>query len=188
MTADTAACGDPVIAAHPGGPVTDVEQGIWGEGTATFDLSRAFRFRLSRVWDTSGPRVNFLMLNPSTADAFQLDPTVRRCVGFARDWGAGSLEVTNVFALRSTDPKGLRRVSEPVGVGNDAAIVAAARAADLVVFAWGSHASYLGRERQVLDMLGAHGIPAVSLRLTSKGHPGHPLYLPADSPRTPWVY
>jgi hypothetical protein len=77
------------------------------------------------------------MLNPSTADAEKFDPTVRRCFGFARDWGFGGLEVVNLFALRSTYPEQLKKVSDPVGPENDAVIRRAVKAADLVVASWG---------------------------------------------------
>lgn len=177
---------DPVLAACPVGVHVDTAQGRWGLATATFDSARAYRFRLSRVWDPAGLRVNFCMLNPSIADALVLDPTIRRCVGFAQLWGMGALEVTNAFALRSTDPAGLRRVADPVGEGNDAAIVAAARAADLVVVAWGVHATYQDREARVRALLRDAGVSVHALRLTKDGHPGHPLYVPADTPPAVW--
>jgi hypothetical protein len=172
---------DPILAANPVGTEIDTAIGPWGLATATFEVSRRYRFRLSRIWDPDGPRVCFVMLNPSTADALALDPTVRRCAGFARDWGAGSFEVTNVFALRSTDPAGLKDVGDPVGRDNDEAIVAAALAADQVVCAWGTQASHLGRHREVLGVLLDAGVAPFALRLTKSGFPGHPLYLPRDT-------
>jgi len=171
---------DPVVAADPVGSVVETAVGPWGLATATFDATRRYRFRLSRVWDPGGPRVCFVMLNPSTADAHVLDPTVRRCAGFAGAWGAGAFEVTNVFALRSTDPAGLTRVDDPVGPGNDRAILAAARAADRVVCAWGTRATLLGRHATVLDLLRGAGVAPAALLLTRDGFPGHPLYLPRD--------
>jgi hypothetical protein len=122
--------------------VTDRAIGPEGAALATFDPTRTYRYQLTRTWDPDGPRVNFLMLNPSTADAFGLDPTVRRCVGFARRWGFGSLEVTNIFAFRATDPRVLVGQPEPVGAGNDQAILDAARKADRVVAAWGVRGSH----------------------------------------------
>lgn len=178
---------DPVIAACPVGTEVDVEQGPWGLATATFDASRVYRYRLSRVWELAQGRVNFLMLNPSTADAFKLDPTVRRCVGFAQAWQMGSCEISNAYAVRSTDPSGLKQVADPVGAGNDDAIVAAATAADLVVVAWGVHATYLDRETQVRRLLSDAGVVPHVLRLTKHGHPGHPLYVPADVEPVAWA-
>jgi hypothetical protein len=177
---------DPVIARRPVGEIIDTVIGPWGLGTATFDETRVYRYRLSRVWDSSKPRVNFIMLNPSTADAFVLDPTVRRCVGFAMSWGAGALEVTNVFALRSTDPTNLRKVDDPVGVGNDEAIVVAAKAADIVVVGWGVHGVYQERARRVAELLKLAGVRPMALVVTKDGHPGHPLYVRGDAKRSVW--
>jgi hypothetical protein len=127
------------------------------------------------------------MLNPSTADAFQLDPTNRRCVGFAQAWGYGSMVTTNIFAFRSTDPAGLRTANDAVGPENDGAIVTAAKNADLVIAAWGAHGELQGRGEVVRKMLRDAGIPLHVLRLTKAEHPGHPLYVAADTVPSPWV-
>jgi hypothetical protein len=164
----------------------DTKVGSWGLATAVFSAGRLHRYHLSRVWAAEKPRVNFLMLNPSTADALKLDPTVTRCANFARSWGYGQLAVTNCFALRSTDPAGLRQVEDPVGVGNDAAIVAAALAADRVVGAWGVHAVYRDREAQVRRLLADAGVAVHMLQMTKHGHPAHPLYVRGTTTPQPW--
>jgi hypothetical protein len=176
---------DRIIAAQPVGTEIDVAEGPWGLGTASFDASRRYRFRLSRVWDPGGTRVCFVMLNPSTADAEALDPTVRRCAGFARSWGAGAIEVTNVFAWRSRDPAALRLTDDPVGAANDEAILAAALQADQVICAWGAQATHLDRHATTLALLRSAHIVPLALRLTKAGLPGHPLYLPATATPTP---
>jgi hypothetical protein len=178
---------DPIVAARPVGSVMQTSTGPHGLATATFDGTGQYRFRLSRVWDETAGRCVFVMLNPSTADAFRLDATVTRCARFARDWGFGALEVANVFALRSTDPKGLYRHPDPVGDGNDDAIVAAAQSADLVVAAWGVHAALGGRGDGVRALLDDAGVELRCLRLTKDGHPGHPLYVPSDRVPRIWV-
>ncbi len=122
-----------VVVDRVGGPVAT--------STATFDPTRTYRFHLSRTWDPAGPVVAFVMLNPSTADAHRLDPTVRRCVGFAAAWGFGALEVVNLFAFRATDPTDLSRCRDPVGTGNDRVVLEVARRADRVVVAWGTAVS-----------------------------------------------
>ena len=167
--------------------VTDSTVGEWGEATATFSADRTHRYLLTRTWDRESPTVNFLMLNPSTADAFVLDPTNRRCMGFARDWGYGSVTVTNIFGFRSTDPKGLRGSEDPVGPDNDLAILDAAGAAQLVIAAWGVHGELSGRADIVRSMLAEAGIELHALRLTKDGHPGHPLYVAASTQPTRWT-
>jgi len=170
--------------------VVDEADGDWGRASATFSFDRRHRYELTRQWSGEGdvsPRfVNFVMLNPSTADAFVLDPTNRRCVGFARDWGFDGLITTNVFAWRSTDPRGLRQASDPVGPDNDAFLVEAARRAELVVAAWGVHAAFDGRGSTVRRLLRSVGVEPRVLRLTKDGHPGHPLYVPATTSPAPW--
>jgi hypothetical protein len=126
------------------------------------------------------------MLNPSTADAFQLDPTNRRCVGFAQAWGYGSMVTTNIFAFRSTNPAGLRTTKDPVGPENDEAILNAAKNADLVIAAWGTHGELQDRGNAVRGLLTEAGIELHVLRLTKAGHPGHPLYVSGDTVPTHW--
>ena len=167
--------------------VTDRTRGPEGMASATFDATRTYRYRLTRTWDPDRPRVNFLMLNPSTADAFALDPTVRRCVGFARTWGYGSLEVTNIFAFRATDPTVLVAQPEPVGAGNDRAIKDAARMADRVVAAWGVRGCHRDRDNEVEALLADIGVRPMTLRVTKQGHPAHPLYLAGDTVPHAWI-
>lgn len=144
---------------------------------ATFSRCKRWRYLLWRRWDAHKPAANFLMLNPSTADEHQLDPTCARARDFAQRWGYGALIVTNVFAWRATDPQVLRAVGDPVGRGNDAAILRAAREAALVVAAWGNHGTYLERSRNVVSNLRAAGVALHALRLNAGGEPAHPLYL-----------
>lgn len=146
-----------------------------------------YRYDLRRVWGREPVEVvNFLMLNPSTANARIDDPTVRRCIGFAKGWGFGGLTVTNLFAYRGTDPRNLKRTSDPVGPLNDEFIMRWARAADLVVCAWGIHGMYRNRGPEVLAMLRAAGIvPHLIGYATKGGHPPHPLYLPAYGKPSP---
>jgi hypothetical protein len=149
---------------------------------AQFSDCRKWRYLLWRRWDRRRPVANFLMLNPSTADEVKLDPTCARARAYAEAWGYGALIVTNVFGWRSTDPQALKRVKDPVGNGNDAAILRAARESDLVVCAWGNHG--VDRSRQVRELLA--GIPLHVLKLTGAGQPGHPLYLRKTLKAAPW--
>lgn len=156
-----------------------------GQGWAVFDRSERYRYALGRRWDDGGRSVCFCLLNPSTADASVLDPTLTRCYGYARGWGFNAFEVTNAFALRSTDPNGLRQVEDPVGPGNDEHIVEIARASDLVVVGWGTHARLGDRHARLIGLLS--GVCTLTcLGVTKDGYPKHPLYLRKDL--TPVAY
>jgi hypothetical protein len=170
-----------------GPEVVDRATGPHGVATAVFDPTRTFRYRLSRTWDREGPVVAFVMLNPSTADAEVLDPTVRRCVGFARAWGFGGVQVVNLFAFRATDPRDLARAAAPVGAGNDRAILDAASRADRVVVAWGTRGTHRGRASAVAGLLEAAAVRTVALGTTKGGQPRHPLYVRGDTRPVDWI-
>ena len=150
--------------------------------SAVFDKDRVYRYLLTRVWDATKARLPFCMLNPSTADEEILDPTLRRCVGFAMDLGYGGIEITNAFALRSTDPKALYAHSDPVGPMNDAAIADVARHAGVVVAGWGHHGEHLGRAAKVREIIESTGAVVLCLGRTKDGYPRHPLYLKRSTP------
>lgn len=149
-------------------------------GDACFDESGRYRYRLTRAWDRCGPRVVFIMLNPSTADARRDDPTIRRAIGFARRWRFASLTVVNLFAWRATRVADLRRAADPIGPLNDEHILDAVRSAERVVAAWGNHGVWRDRGRTVAGMLPA-GVSLLSLGMTNEGMPRHPLYVPANA-------
>lgn len=147
------------------------------EAGARFSRCRRWRTFLWRRWSESRPVANFLMLNPSTADELQLDPSCTRARGYAERWGFGGLIVTNLFAWRATDPADMAAARDPVGRGNDAAIIAAAREAKLLVCAWGNYGAHRGRSRRVVALLRAAGIDLHVLKMNGGGEPAHPLYL-----------
>ena len=144
---------------------------------AQFSPCRTWRYTLTRQW-ADGGTVCFVGLNPSTADEATLDPTCRRCVGFAKAWGFGTYVMTNIFAYRSTDLKALLAADDPVGPENDVAIRRVAFDAGLVVAAWGVHGALNERGAQVTKMLQEIGVAVFCLGTTKAGHPKHPLYLP----------
>ena len=157
------------------------------ESVAVYSPCELYRYALTRGWDAGGDKVSFVMLNPSTATEVQNDPTVERCERRARALGFGAFRVVNIFAYRATDPKVMRAQVEPVGVGNDTAILAAADWADRVVCAWGSHGAHLGRGVVVEGLLRAMGRPLYQLGLTKAGQPKHPLYIGYDRQPELWV-
>jgi len=147
---------------------------------ASFGHDRVHRYLLWRVWDESRPLLAWVLLNPSTADETREDPTIRRCIRFAMDWGYGGVETTNIFALRSTDPAALRTVSDPIGPDNDATLHDLARRHDRVVAAWGNHGAWLNRSTRVRALL--RETQCCCLGLTSLAQPRHPLYVRATQP------
>jgi hypothetical protein len=132
-----------------------------------------YRYALWRRW-APGAQVLFVMLNPSTADQSNDDPTIRRCIGFAARWGFGGVAVGNLFAYRTPSPRVLRHAAHPVGRANDRWLQRLAAESSRVIAAWGNDGVLLGRDAEVCDLLG----PLYALGLTRQGQPRHPLYLP----------
>lgn len=153
---------------------------------ATFSPCRTWRFRLERRW-SAGPKAAFILLNPSTADETKDDPTIRRCIGFAKAWGFGGLVLGNIFALRSTDPRGLYSHADPIGPGNDDALRGIAREAEKVICGWGTHGALNGRGSFAFDVMRQAGAEPLALKVTAAGFPGHPLYIGADTIPRPFL-
>jgi len=143
--------------------------------TTQFSECRKYRYTLRRDFLTGTDKVAFVMLNPSTADVQLDDPTTRRAVAFAQRFDCRKYLAVNLFALRSTDPKGLKAVDDPVGPKNDAYLLAAAQWADEMIVAWGAGGEYLGRNKKVIKLL--NGRHLWCLGRTKHGHPRFPLYL-----------
>jgi hypothetical protein len=152
--------------------------------TAIISPCGLYRYFLRRTWsnDASHGTCCFIMLNPSTADAMKDDPTIRRCQAFAQSFGCDTLEVVNLFALRSPAPVVLYKAprDEIVGPSNDHYIMKTAYRARFVICAWGQHGKLFDRGSEVLAMLRAAHVYPQALRINAGGQPAHPLYLPAD--------
>ena len=154
--------------------------------TATYSDDEKYRYQLTRIWQPGAPRVSFVMLNPSTATERQNDPTVERCERRARALGFGGFRVTNIFAWRATDPRDMRNAADPIGPENDAAIVEAAKWADQVICAWGTHGAFMDRGAAVAALLRQTDTPLFHLGLSKAGHPKHPLYIAYARQPEPW--
>ena len=152
---------------------------------AIFDGNGTFRLSLTRHWDMEEKqRILFIMLNPSTANAETDDPTIRRCVNFAKSWGYGGIEVVNLFALISSDPTKLLTTTNSIGTNNDLVILNAASRAGKIIVAWGAFGVARVRGEDVLKLLYEYDI--FCLGKTKAGHPKHPLYLRNDL--NPMIY
>lgn len=150
---------------------------------AELDKQRLYRWSLGR--GGCGWIACFIGLNPSTADEYKDDPTIRRCMGFARSWECTGLLVVNLYGWRATDPAGLAEADDPVGTDNDDVIDRAVRRADIVVAAWGASlpkrkVSGLDRAREITNRYGGR---LECLGLTKHGHPRHPSRAPAGAKR-----
>ena len=155
-------------------------------GDAQFSPDGNYRYWLFREWAVLGESCAFIMLNPSTATAENDDPTIRRCVRFAQDWGYGKLYVANLFAFCTTDPNDLKGVVDPVGPDNDQSILAVMGRCSLTIAAWGANCVYMNRHNRVLQLISSMGGHLWHLGLSKAGHPLHPLYLPANARPTEW--
>lgn len=146
-----------------------------------------YRYKLGRTWNPSVRPAAFVMLNPSVADAERDDPTIRRCIGFARSWGCGGIVVVNLFALRATDPLDLYCAADAIGPDNDRHILEAVRDCSAIVAAWGVHGAFRDREADVRRLLADAelAVPVVCLGKTQAGFPRHPLYVKADAALIP---
>lgn len=145
---------------------------------AIFSPCRSYRYLLWRRWgdDWSSNYAMFVGLNPSTADEANDDPTIRRCINFAKSWSYSGLCMANLFAYRATNPKDMLAVDDPIGEENDRYLLQYAANAGVVIAAWGNHGTHGGRYAQIKRMISnLH-----CLKVTKTGMPSHPLYLRQD--------
>lgn len=155
---------------------------LFMQSTAILSECGTYRYRLSRKW-SAGPTCLFVMLNPSTADADQDDPTIRRCIGFAKREGCGGLEVVNLMAYRATNPKDLPSDRSAVGPDNaDHVFTAASEVDGPIIAAWGAQKAAKRYAAQFLHGFEMREIPLRCLGLTKLGQPRHPLMVRADQP------
>jgi hypothetical protein len=155
-----------------------------GEAWAVLSQCRTYRYRLVRVWDAHMPRLGVVGHSWSTTNERRSDATVRRCIGFARAWGYGGIDICNLFGIQAADPRRLASVADPIGPENDAHLAAMCADNDLVLLAWGAHADP-DRARAVAQMLwrlSEHcGGSLAVLGWTERGQPRHPLYVPKEA-------
>lgn len=147
---------------------------------ADYSSDGRYRYALWRAWRGGRGRVAFVLLNPATATESAEDPTLRRCVGFARRWGYASLVLLNLFGFRSVHPAALRAVADPVGPENARYLQNVQ--ADVVVIGWGRQGTYQGQDRVALRAIAN----PYALAINRDGTPRHPLYVPYAVPLRPY--
>ena len=148
---------------------------------AILDKERKYRYMLKRQWgDVNGNFVNFLLLNPSTANETIDDPTIRACIKFSQNLGYDGFYVTNLFAFRTKSPQLLKQSKNQIGAKNDEFIKKYAHKSTLIIVAWGNHGNFLDRDKEVLKILTEIKAPHC-LAITKSGNPKHPLYIKRDT-------
>lgn len=158
---------------------------------ATISDCGLYRYHLWRVWDDEKPVLCFVMLNPSTADASEDDPTIRRCIGFAKRDGYGGISVRNLFALRATDPAELLKAIDPSGPENEKHLVACRHVSLLtrLVAAWGKLPGGKALRSRAQNSVSIVRMNApYCLGKNKDGSPKHPLYLANDTPIVTWSF
>ena len=146
------------------------------EKKANISKDKIYRYTLSRTWDSTKPTVLFIGLNPSIADENIDDPTITRCINFAKDWGYGTLLMANLFAFRITYPKEIYLIDDPIGKDNDHYILECVKQSDLIIACWGNNGTYMDREKIIKEL-----VPNLyCLQKNKNGTPHHPLRLPRD--------
>lgn len=147
---------------------------------AIFDKQKIYRYLLTRCFETGSKTVTFIMLNPSTADETLNDPTIRRCISFAKKLDAKKMQVVNIFAYRTPNVPELKNAEEPLGKENDFYIENAAEESDIIILAWGNHGSYMNRAEQIKKLLKPFKDKVYALKILKNSEPSHPLYLKKD--------
>ena len=150
--------------------------GLLVNKNAIFSDCRKYRYALSRTWNGKKKTILFIGLNPSTANEKIDDPTIRRCINYAQNWGYGSLLMVNLFAYRATLPTELKNAKNPIGNDNDLHIIELSKKADIAVAAWGNEGNLLNRDKEVKKILPN----LMCLKINKSGQPAHPLYQKKD--------
>jgi len=143
---------------------------------ATFDSTRQYRYCLWRKWDINLPFIMFIGLNPSTANEHSDDPTIRRVMRFARDWGYGGVFMLNLFAYVTTNPKQLLTCTDAIGPENDMYLFGVSKRCNRIIFAWGAFKETKERAKDIMLLFPN----AEALVINKDGTPRHPLYVPGD--------
>lgn len=139
-----------------------------------------YRYLFCQKW-SDGESILFIGLNPSMSEG--LNPTLKRCIQFAKDWNYGRCYILNLFAYRAAKPSGLKIAELPIGKENNDWLIKTGKRVDKIVFAWGVHGSWKNRDQEVISLFPN----AYCLGKTKAGFPKHPLYLKANTPLEPFI-
>lgn len=146
---------------------------------AILSKDKNYRYWLSRKWDFSKHSLGFIMLNPSTADSYNDDNTIIKCITYAKSWGYGGIIVVNLFAFRSTKPKELLLINNPIGYENNH-YLKQMRDLQQIICAWGNKPIIQKLKKKFPNYNPLEDIPKdrlYCLQLSKDNIPKHPLYL-----------
>lgn len=155
-----------------------------------------YRLLLSRIWNSSDAspasifyqppkQLVFVMLNPSTADAYKDDPTIRRCIGFGQRNGYDMIHVANLYTGRATKPDDLFRMADPAGPECERVWSKMKASSADIICAWGADKRAKSQASKFLAYFS--GRELYCLGTTKDGSPKHPLYLPNDTKMQPFT-
>ena len=161
-----------------------------------FSKCSYYRWILKREFLTGKKTVVFIGLNPSNANSFKNDRTLIRIINFCSRWNYKNIYIINLFGLISKSPLQLSKSKDPIGNNNDLITLATLQFwrkninCDLWL-GWGDKGQLNGRDREVLGIIknlsnlksSENNYPKriLSLGLSKKGNPLHPLYMPNES-------
>jgi hypothetical protein len=140
---------------------------------ANISIDKKYRYSLYRIWNDELLKVAFICLNPSIADDKIDDPTINRCIEFAKSWGYGGFYMLNLFAFRATNPSELTKVNDPIGMDNQNVILETITKVDKVICAWGNEGILLNQNKKILSIIEN----PYCIKINSSGEPSHPLFL-----------
>ena len=162
------------------------------DSSVEFSPCEKFRYSLCRTFESGEGSINFIMLNPSTADLVHNDPTINRCEQRAITEGFGEMVITNIFAYRATEPKDMKAFygKKPCREYevNFEKIRGFAESADKVICAWGNHGAFMDTADRVREVLKPYQQKVFYLKLNKSGEPQHPLYLAAAMEAVNWKF
>ncbi len=161
-----------------------------------FSKCGSYRWILKRELLVGKKTVVFIGLNPSKANSFNNDRTLTRIINFCSRWNYKSIYIINLFGLISKTPLQLSKSKDPIGGNNDLITLITLQFwrkninCDLWL-GWGDKGQLNGRDRGVLKIIknlselksneNNYSKRILSLGLSKKGNPRHPLYMPNES-------
>lgn len=151
--------------------------------TAEISECGKYRYQLKRQWGSGNNFVLFIAFNPSIADSEIDDPTLTRCINFAKMQNYDGLIMANLFAYRATNPNDLIGDKDYlIGALNDDWIRRSIKEVDAIVVCWGNDGAYLNRSDEVLEILKEYQEvkQVFCLDKNATGQPKHPLYAKSD--------